>query len=241
MNALWRFGTAARAADPDATPLPIAVAPLRPLDDFVTAAIFTSPHEDEDKMGRRLWRNAEYYQSNYAALLFFSTALSVAADTSVVLKVIGTCLVLVAIAVGLEQQELLPDLNSIGPSLRTVLSRCADVTNGPRADVLNFISHDSGWQRCHFRGTSWKEWGAGADCVGRGGCAAGAVGTPASLSATGTALCAAGSDFSSGTSSCSEAKHQIKSDIRGEPRRGDDAHAVHGSGAASCAHVALQL
>ena len=100
MNTLWKLGRAARggdspssAADRDASsalpPAPIAWAELRTLADFATEATFTAPHTDDELFARRLWRNVEYYQTNYLGLLAAGVLLNVIADAFAVVRLAG--------------------------------------------------------------------------------------------------------------------------------------------------------
>lgn len=90
MNTLWRLGKATRgASDSPAEVAPIEWPPLRTLADFATEATFTAPHTDDELFARRLWRNVEYYQTNYICLLGVGLLLSVAADSFALIRLLG--------------------------------------------------------------------------------------------------------------------------------------------------------
>ena len=109
MNTLWRLGKATRpTAETPKELAPIAWPPLRALADFATEATFTAPHTDDELLARRLWRNVEYYQTNYACLLGVGLLLSVAADSFTLVRLAGLALGLVAILHVAADRAVLP-------------------------------------------------------------------------------------------------------------------------------------
>eukprot|EP01043_Picozoa_sp_COSAG02_P062913 COSAG02_NODE_8797_length_2441_cov_2.050811_4_plen_153_part_00 len=90
MNALWRLGKTTRAGAESPKELaPVEWPALRNLGDFATEATFTAPHTDDELLARRLWRNVEYYQTNYTCLLGVGLLLSVAADSFTLVRLLG--------------------------------------------------------------------------------------------------------------------------------------------------------
>ena len=85
-------------------------------------------------MGRRLWRNAEYYQANYSLLLLFTASLSVAADTFVVLRAVGMGVIFFAVALALAQQQMLPDTSATRRAWSTALNGMARLLGPARKD-----------------------------------------------------------------------------------------------------------
>ena len=90
MNTLWRLGKTTRAGAESPKELaPLEWPPLRNLRDFATEATFTAPHTDDELLARRMWRNVEYYQTNYVCLLGVGLLLSVAADSFTLVRLVG--------------------------------------------------------------------------------------------------------------------------------------------------------
>lgn len=109
MNTLWRLGKATRpTAETPKELAPVEWPPLRTLADFATEATFTAPHTDDELLARRLWRNVEYYQTNYMCLLVFGVLLSVAADSFTLVRLVGLALGLVVILHVAADRAVLP-------------------------------------------------------------------------------------------------------------------------------------
>jgi hypothetical protein len=110
---------------------------LRTLADFATEATFTIPHGDEDRFGRRLWRNAEYYQANYLCLLLTGVGVSFILEGLPLLRLAGLGVAAVLLGVALLWQgggAALPTAEGAQRALASALSTLACALGPVRTD-----------------------------------------------------------------------------------------------------------
>jgi hypothetical protein len=114
MNTLWRLGKTTRpGAESPKELAPVEWPPLRNLGDFATEATFTAPHTDDELLARRLWRNVEYYQTNYVCLLGVGLLLSVATDSFTLVRLVGLAVGFVVILHVAADRGALPTEDNI--------------------------------------------------------------------------------------------------------------------------------
>lgn len=148
MNALWRLGKVGRSSKEEAPP--VAWPPLRTLADFATEATFTAPHSDDELFARRLWRNVEYYQTNYICLLGVGVLLSVATDSFALVRLVGLALGFVVIVhVAADRGALPTEVEVRRRWLRLVDNIASRVRGAP--DALSFQADCSCPSRRHIQ------------------------------------------------------------------------------------------